>query len=81
MKTVHQRDFTPKHGTHHVDSQAVARGFQATNFQFGDDNPSKISSAHLHYMHYPSKPEKLNKEKLGELRSTHFELGQHPMVK
>jgi len=32
-------------------------------------------------MHYPGGPEQLNKEKLGELRATHFELGSHPMVK
>lgn len=82
MKTTNQVQYVTKNVSDLVNSKDVARGFSNTNFAFGDDRPNKISSSHIHYAHYPGGvPEKMNKEQRSQLRSTHFSLGQHPMVK
>lgn len=82
MMTEHQREYIEKEGQGvDRDSKTSTKQFQSTNFVFGDDDPTKISSSHIHYHHYPGQQEGLNTEKQGQLRQTHFSLGNHPGVK
>lgn len=78
MRTTHQAEYREKSGvTAGRTKDSIA--FQCTNFAFGDDKSTKISSSHMHYKYYPQgETSKLNREQLNELRKEHFILGKHP---
>jgi hypothetical protein len=76
MRTVHQSEYREKTGLVANKTKDTA-AHQCTNFKFGDDKTNHISSAHMHFKHYPGHDNsKLNREQLNELRKEHFILGK-----
>lgn len=79
--TENQRQYYKKEGGPNGDHKTSNRLFQSTNFQFGDDANANTSTQRMDFKAYPGhQAEALNKEKLNQLRSTHFSVGQHPLV-